>query len=83
MIYSSCNIYQRTFRKGLFITQYICNEHSERRRGRFIAPASSTKTTHFGMQNITDCNANNGKTQHHLGEFREHGHDKSAPTPTE
>ena len=23
MIYSSCNIYQRTFRKGLFITQYI------------------------------------------------------------
>lgn len=33
MIYSSCNIYQRTFRKGLFITQYIHNEHSERRRG--------------------------------------------------
>ena len=23
MIYSSCNIYQRTFRKGLFITQCI------------------------------------------------------------
>ena len=82
MIYSSCNIYQRTFRKGLFITQYICNEHSERRRDRFIAPASSTKTIDCNLQNITDCNANNGKTQHHFREFRGHGHDKSAPTPT-
>ena len=82
MIYSSCNIYQRTFRKGLFITQYICNEHSERRRGRFVAPASSTKTIDCNLQNITDCNANNGKTQHHFREFRGHGHDKSAPTPT-
>ena len=73
---------QRVFRKGLFITQYIRSEHSERRRGRFIAPASSTKTTDFDMQNITNCNAYNGKTQHHLGDFRGYGHDKSAPTPT-
>ena len=27
---------------------------------RFIAPASSTKTTDFDMQNITNWNANNG-----------------------
>ena len=46
--------------QGLFITQYIRSVHSERRRGRFIAPASSTKTTHFGMQNITNYNANGG-----------------------
>ena len=52
---------QRVFRKGLFITQYIYNVHSERRRGRFIAPASSTKTIGCNLQNITDCNANNGK----------------------
>ena len=51
---------QRVFRKGLFITQYIYNVHSERRRGRFIAPASSTKTIGCNLQNITDYNANNG-----------------------
>lgn len=73
---------QRVFRKGLFITQYIRSEHSERRRGGFIAPASSTKTIGCNLQNITDCDANNGKTQHHLGDFRGYGHDKSAPTPT-
>ena len=76
MAYSLCKIYgsmhsarviyyamytQRVFRKGLFITQYIRSEHSERRRGRFIAPASSTKTIGCNLQNITDCNANNGK----------------------
>ena len=44
---------QRVFRKGLFITQYIRSEHSERRRGRFIAPASSTKTIGCNLQNIT------------------------------
>lgn len=70
---------QRAFRKGLFITQYIRSEHSERRRDRFIAPTSSTKTIGCNLQNITDCNANNGKTQHHLGDFRGHGHDKSVP----
>ena len=47
MAYSSCKIYSSV--------------HSARRRGGFIAPASSTKTTHFDMQNITNCNANNGK----------------------
>lgn len=31
------------------------------------------------MQNITDCNAYNGKTQHHFREIRGHGHDKSVP----
>lgn len=75
MAYSSCKIYgsmhsarviyyaiytQRVFRKGLFITQYIYNVHSERRRGRFIAPASSTKTIGCNLQNITDCNAYGG-----------------------
>ena len=75
MIYSSCNIYQRTFRKGLFITQYICSEHSARlyslrniyaaniQKGvgdRFIAPASSTKTIGCNLQNITNYNAYGG-----------------------
>ena len=27
--------------------------------------------------------ANSGNTQHHFGELRGIGHDKSAPTPTE
>ena len=60
MIYSSCNIYQRTFRKGLFITQYIAACIQKGVGDRFIAPASSTKTTDFDMQNITDYNAYGG-----------------------
>ncbi|WP_276655825.1 hypothetical protein, partial [Prevotella pallens] len=40
---------------------------------------SSTKTIGCNLQNITDCNAYNGKTQHHFREFRGHGHDKSVP----
>lgn len=51
---------QRVFRKGLFITQYIRSEHSERRRGRFIASASSTKTIGCNLQNITNYNAYGG-----------------------
>ena len=31
------------------------------------------------MQNITNCDASGGNTQHHFREFREHGHDKSVP----
>ena len=30
-----------------------------------------------------NCDTNSGNTQHNFGEFRGHGHDKSAPTPTE
>lgn len=80
--------------QGLFITQYIRSVYSTKvyslhniyaaniPKGvgdRFIAPASSTKTIGCNLQNITDCNAYNGKTQHHFREFRGHGHDKSAP----
>lgn len=32
------------------------------------------------MQNITNCDANGGNTQHHFREIRGRGHDKSAPT---
>ena len=39
--------------QGLFITQYIRSVYSARRRGRFIAPASSTKTIGCNLQNIT------------------------------
>ena len=46
MAYSLCKIYGSV--------------HSARRRGRFIAPASSTKTTDFDMQNITNYNAYGG-----------------------
>ena len=73
---------QQTFHKGFSLRKMYSSVHSERRRGRFIAPASSTKTIGCNLQNITDCNTNNGKTLHHLGEFRGYGHDKSAPTPT-
>ena len=35
------------------------------------------------MQNGMNCDTNSGNTQHHFGELRGIGHDKSAPTPTE
>ena len=75
--YTKC---QQTIREISTYTHEMRGEQSVRRRGWFIVPASSTKTTHFDMQNITDCNAYNGKTQHHFREIRGHGHDKSAPT---
>ena len=78
MAYSLRNIYATNIPQR-FIYYAI---YTARRRGRFIAPASSTKTIGCNLQNITDCDANNGNTQLHLGEFRGHGHDKSAPTPT-
>ena len=31
------------------------------------------------MQNGTNCNTNGGNTQHHFGELRGIGHDKSVP----
>ena len=34
-------------------------------------------------RNDANCDTNSGNTQHHFGEFRGIGHDKSAPTPTE
>lgn len=46
-LYSLRNIYAANIQKGV--------------GDRFIVPASSTKTTDFDMQNITNCNANNGK----------------------
>ena len=45
-VYSLHNIYAANIQKGV--------------GDRFIAPASSTKTTDFDMQNITNWNANNG-----------------------
>lgn len=46
-VYSLHNIYAANIPKGV--------------GDRFIAPASSTKTIGCNLQNITDCNANNGK----------------------
>ena len=31
------------------------------------------------MQNGTNCDTNGGNTQHHFGELRGYGHDKSGP----
>ena len=73
---------QRTLHKGYSLRNIYATNIQKGVGDRFIAPASSTKTIDYNLQNITDCNAYNGKTQHHLGDFRGHGHDKSAPTPT-
>ena len=67
----------------IFFAQMYGSEHSERRRGRFIVPASQSKPIGFGMQNGINGDTNSGDTQHYFVEFRGIGHDKSAPTPTE
>ncbi|WP_455084579.1 hypothetical protein [Prevotella pallens] len=76
-------IYKRTSTCGLFIAQMYSSEHTERRRGRFIVPASQSKPIGFGMQNGINSDANSGNMQHYFVELRGYGHDKSAPTPTE
>ena len=76
-------IQQRTPPCGLFIAQMYSSEHTERRRGRFIVPASQSKPIGFGMQNGINSDANSGNMQHYFVELRGYGHDKSAPTPTE
>ncbi|WP_277241940.1 hypothetical protein [Prevotella pallens] len=76
-------IHQRTPTCGVFIAQMYGSEHSERRRGRFIVPASQSKPIGFGMQNGINGDTNSGDTQHYFVELRGIGHDKSAPTPTE
>ena len=75
MAYSSCKIYGNVHSARVIYYAMYSSEHSTRLYSlrniyaacipqgvgeRFIAPTSSTKTTHFDMQNITNCNANNG-----------------------
>ena len=91
-------IYKRTSTCGLFIAQMYGSEHTARRRGRFIAPVFQSKPNGFNVSKwcelqchfvelrgcgTMNCNTNGGNTQHHFGELRGYGHDKSAPTPTE
>ena len=45
-----------------------------------LRPYHQQKQPILDMQNITNCDANGGNTQHHFREIRGRGHDKSAPT---
>ena len=80
------------------VTQIYGNEHSVRRRGRFIAPVLQSEPNGFNVAKWYEtqrhfmqlrgygmmyCNANGGNMQRHLVGVRGRGHDKSAPTPTE
>ena len=67
------DIYMRAHNRAGFVCEKYANEHTVRRRGRFIAPVFRTETNGFNVQN-------GGNTQHYFGEFRGYGHDESAPT---
>ena len=79
---NAAKIHQRTPTCGYFFAQMYGSEHSERRRGRFIVPASQSKPINFGMRDVTNCDTNSGNMQHYFVGFRGIGHDKSANTPT-
>lgn len=61
MAYSLCKIYGSVYSAKVYSLHNIYAANIPKGVGdRFIAPASSTKTTHFGMQNITNYNAYGG-----------------------
>ena len=57
MAYSLCKIYGSVHSARVIYYAMYSSVHSERRRDRFIAPASSTKTIGCNLQNITNYNA--------------------------
>ena len=77
-----------------FIAQMYGNEHTARRRGRFIAPVFQSEPNGFDVSkwcetqrhfmqlrgyDTMNCNINGGNMQRHFMGVRGYGHDKSDP----
>ena len=78
----NANIYQRTFRNIHLLRKCMAANTPQGVGADSSRPFYNPNQMVLMCRNDMNCNANNANMQRHFVEFRGHGHDKSAPTPT-